>query len=1072
VARVRAVVAVVLLGLAAPGAARGAISSTPDRAYVTNGPVLSVARDGNTVYLGGVFSKIGPRTGPLARLSRSTGLSDAAFPELALEPGAANAFVSDIVEDGSGGWYVAGRFDRAGARERVNVVHILAGGAVDPAFDADVDGVVRELALSGQRLFIGGQSLTVDGEGRDGVAALNAATGALVDEWDPPVRVVGPEVGAIAVRDGAVYIGASMIVSGELRDLVAVDASDGDVLPFDPDLDAGAGGVRTLLATATRLYVGGFLGEDVTTSQAHLVVFDRATGASVPFAPKLDGTVLDLDAENGVLYVAGSFMEIGGQSRLRLAAFSEATGAMTGWAPSVDPQFTDGEVRTLDVRDGTVFFGGRFEEVTGARRDNLAAVDAATGTATAWDPGATGGANVTRVQALVAGGTAVMAGGDFGSAGLLPRSSLAALDAHSGEPTAWAPDTRPTGLSDGLPPRMVEAIVPAGDVVYVGGNFGGFGDATRWRVAALSKTTGTPTAWNPGALDGGGRSVKALAVDGDLVYVGGHFDTMGGAARDGLAAIRASDGTATPWNPAPGFMVEAIAPAGAHVFVGGQFTSIGGAPSDGLAKVSASTGAAAPWDANVDRLGGSPAAADIEVRDGTVYFSGSFESVAGQARLGVAAVDAATAALKPFGAGRGPASPKFDVTPAIELGTTSAYIGGSMPTLVELGLPGGTETAWDPTRATEGVVWDLDLGPDGTLHAGGRFRAFFVPRMHYAAVDGYAAFRDHGPPVAAGAPHVRLSRGPRCTPGVWDGNTPMTFTYVWKRDGTPIPGATGDRYAVARADGGHDLTCQVTATNAAGSATATSAPVAAPYLPPLNTVLPSIAGATTVGAALTCAPGEWIDSSSAFGYTWLRNGVAIPGASGAGYVVAAADVGASLICRVTATGPGGSAIAVSRGVFIQPPNDGGGGPGGVPIIQPPPPVPGGGGQAPITTRPPVGGGTAPPAVPTAGPAVKLAAGRTQDVDRLAVTVRLGESASVRVSGSVSVPGPAKVLRFRPVSRRVAAGRPVAFRLRLSKSGLRAVKRALARGRVQARVTVRAVGARGTTTATRRIGLRR
>jgi len=73
-------------------------------------------------------------------------------------------------------------------------------------------------------------------------------------------------------------------------------------------------------------------------------------------------------------------------------------------------------------------------------------------------------------------------------------------------------------------------------------------------------------------------------------------------------------------------------------------------------------------------------------------------------------------------------------------------------------------------------------------------------------------------PVASGTPGIGnlLSS----TDGTWLGAP--TFTYQWTRSGAPIGGETANTYAQVAADIGHSIVCEVTGTNAGGSATANS----------------------------------------------------------------------------------------------------------------------------------------------------------------------------------------------------------------------------------------------------------
>ena len=91
---------------------------------------------------------------------------------------------------------------------------------------------------------------------------------------------------------------------------------------------------------------------------------------------------------------------------------------------------------------------------------------------------------------------------------------------------------------------------------------------------------------------------------------------------------------------------------------------------------------------------------------------------------------------------------------------------------------------------------------------------------------------------------------------------------------------------------------------------ATGAPV------PLNTALPTVTGATTLGATLTCAPGTWTNSPTSYAYQWRRDGVAISGATATQYVIVAADQGTNLTCAETATNAVGSNSAISAATAV------------------------------------------------------------------------------------------------------------------------------------------------------------
>src|SRR5439155_4152515 len=119
--------------------------------------------------------------------------------------------------------------------------------------------------------------------------------------------------------------------------------------------------------------------------------------------------------------------------------------------------------------------------------------------------------------------------------------NFAALDVATGEASAWNPHARGNGNS----PSAVGALAVSGDNVYAGGRFTSIGGRARHNIAALDADTGQPTGWNPGA-DG---EVDALVVSGGRVFASGEFHNIGGQARTYIAALDTATGQATAWNP-------------------------------------------------------------------------------------------------------------------------------------------------------------------------------------------------------------------------------------------------------------------------------------------------------------------------------------------------------------------------------------------------------------------------------------------------------------------------------------------------------------------------------------------
>ncbi|PPF55415.1 hypothetical protein C5B94_05330 [Clavibacter michiganensis] len=157
-------------------------------------------------------------------------------------------------------------------------------------------------------------------------------------------------------------------------------------------------------------------------------------------------------------------------------------------------------------------------------------------------------------------------------------------------------------------------------------------------------------------------------------------------------------------------------------------------------------------------------------------------------------------------------------------------------------------------------------------------------------------------PTILGTPTVGQTLTARA--GTWQ-PAPVALAYQWNRGGSPIAGATGATYVISAADAGTQLTLSVSGSKAGYAAvTRTSAPLAKVVSKAVIGVTPTITGSGVVGQRLVAVPGAWGPAPVAYRYAWMRDGVAIAGATASGYVPTSADRGRSVSVSVTGTKAG------------------------------------------------------------------------------------------------------------------------------------------------------------------------
>lgn len=318
---------------------------------------------------------------------------------------------------------------------------LLASGAAlaavsdrpDPG-TVEVDGRVSAVLRVGDRIYLGGSFVRVDGVYRPRLAAIDADTGELTD-WNPQAN--GPVLALAASKDGGrVFAGGEFTEAGGATHdrLAAIDAANGAV---DGAWNPGANStVNTLAVSGSRVYLGGSFGSVDGQGRSRLAAVDVLTGELDPrWRPAANGVVrkLGVSGDGTRVYVGGEFRKVSEASRRNLGAVGAASGAPLRWRPdpkrpildfAVSPKRiytaegglaggavaaygvetgrrawalgTDGDCQAVTTLGGRVYVGGHFTKVGRAftkvgrtPRARLAAVDVRRGTLVrGWGPGA------------------------------------------------------------------------------------------------------------------------------------------------------------------------------------------------------------------------------------------------------------------------------------------------------------------------------------------------------------------------------------------------------------------------------------------------------------------------------------------------------------------------------------------------------------------------------------------------------------------------------------------------------------------------------------------------------------
>jgi len=276
----------------------------------------------------------------------------------------------------------------------------------------------------------------------------------------------------------------------------------------------------------------------------------------------------------------------------------------------------------------------------------------------------------------------------------------------------------------------VEALSLSNDRLYLGGHFDAVGGYSRNRLAAIDTRDGSVLAWDPD-IGGSLAYVASICSRGSVVYVAGFFGLVGGVERTGVAAIDSSEGFPLDWNPRVNSSVFAVEERHGVVFLGGSFSVVGDSLRRYIAGVDSVTGAPLTWNPDADNIVDC-----IVACDQAIYCGGGFRRCGGQAREGVVALDVVTGRAQPWNAGIEAPTSVF----ALAVTNDCVYIGGVFERVAGVSVryaiacrrEDGALTNWRPDPAN--VVNAIGVS-NGEAFIGGAFSFVGgVSREHIAAL--------------------------------------------------------------------------------------------------------------------------------------------------------------------------------------------------------------------------------------------------------------------------------------------------------------------------------------------------
>lgn len=517
--------------------------------------------------------------------------------------------------------------------------------------------------------------------------------------------------------DRYLYVAGSFNWAGDIDDINNVAVWDKDLEIWAP-LGAGVDTVAYALAkTDSSILVGG--------------TFSQAGGMKIPYLGSWDGEKWSIVGEKGAfngpvyavevtddrLYVGGDFTKVGDASYIRLAQMYKNEWADVGGG-------SNGPIYDIHLIGDSLFVGGLFSKLAGSDIDNLGFKGGIGWDSFKFSPDST--------VMKIAGSSFndIMIAGKFLAIGDKSVSGLGHWDGSK-----WSSFDH---IDQDFSFSSVNSVSEYNDTWIIAGDFQVAQDVAVGNIASLTKDTFSwSTFGSDKTFNGINGDVYAIAADGDDLYVGGTFITIGDKPISYLAKWNGNEWSSIgELQKTLGTSVRDILIDGDDIYITGFFNSIDEVKVSQIALFNKET---EQWSKlGASGLGGF--GTSLAMYADTLVVGGGFTTVDGMPAQNIAGWDINNQTWRDYNLGFN--NTVWDVSVQDEF----IYAGGSFTEAGEPVLAMNNISRWDPSLhkwinigGVDDAVYTI-LPTDSLVYYGGVF-----DKTQEVQTIGIAAYNETGP---------------------------------------------------------------------------------------------------------------------------------------------------------------------------------------------------------------------------------------------------------------------------------------------------------------------------------------